>query len=56
MGIWSSKKVTTILYFSALIDHQVEIGYGCHILMETVIRNEAKDEPLTRVESLSLVG
>lgn len=39
----------------ALIDHHVEIGAGCHILMGAVVRNKAKVEPLTRVESLSLV-
>ncbi len=36
-------------------DHHVEIGYGCHILMGAVVRNKVKVEPLTRVESLSLV-
>ena len=45
----------TILNVGALIDHHVEIGYGCHILMEAVVRNKIKIEPLTRVESLSLV-
>lgn len=45
----------TILNVGALIDHHVEVGYGCHILMGAVIRNKAKVEPLTRVESLSLV-
>ena len=45
----------TILNVGALIDHHVEIGYGCHILMGAVIRSKAKVEPLTRVESLSLV-
>ena len=45
----------TILNVGALIDHHVEIGYGCHILMDAVIRNMAKIKPLTRVESLSLV-
>lgn len=45
----------TILNVGALIDHHVEIGYGCHILMGAVVRNMAKVEPLTRVESLSLV-
>lgn len=45
----------TILNVGALIDHHVEIGYGCHILMGAVVRNKAKVEPLTRVESLSLV-
>lgn len=44
-----------ILNVGALIDHHVEIGYGCHILMGAVIRNKAKVEPLTRVESLSLI-
>lgn len=44
-----------ILNVGALIDHHVEIGYGCHILMGAVVRNKAKVEPLTRVESLSLV-
>ena len=45
----------TILNVGALIDHHVEIGYGCHILMGAVIRNKVKIEPLTRVESLSLI-
>ena len=45
----------SILNVGALIDHHVEIGYGCHILMGAVVRNKAKVEPLTRVESLSLV-
>ena len=45
----------TILNVGALIDHHVEIGAGCHILMGAVVRNMAKVEPLTRVESLSLV-
>lgn len=45
----------TILNVGALIDHHVEIGYGCHILMGAVVRNKIKVEPLTRVESLSLV-
>ena len=45
----------TILNVGALIDHHVEIGYGCHILMGAVLRNKVKVEPLTRVESLSLV-
>ena len=44
-----------ILNVGALIDHHVEIGAGCHILMGAVVRNKAKVEPLTRVESLSLV-
>lgn len=44
-----------ILNVGALIDHHVEIGYGCHILMGAVIRNKAQVEPLTRVESLSLI-
>ena len=45
----------TILNVGALIDHHVEIGAGCHILMGAVIRNMAKVEPLTRVESLTLI-
>lgn len=45
----------TILNVGALIDHHVEIGYGCHILMGAVVRNKVKIEPLTRVESLSLI-
>ena len=45
----------TILNVGALIDHHVEIGYGCHILMGAVVRNKVRVEPLTRVESLSLV-
>ena len=44
-----------ILNVGALIDHHVEIGYGSHILMGAVVRNKAKIEPLTRVESLSLI-
>lgn len=44
-----------ILNVGALIDHHVEIGAGCHILMGAVVRNKAKVEPLTRIESLSLV-
>ena len=44
-----------ILNVGALIDHHVEIGYGCHILMGAVVRNKAKVDPLTRVESLSLI-
>lgn len=44
-----------ILNVGALIDHHVEIGYGCHILMGAVVRNKAKVEPLTRVESLNLI-
>lgn len=44
-----------ILNVGALIDHHVEIGYGCHILMGAVVRNKTKVEPLTRVESLSLI-
>lgn len=31
------------------------IGYGCHILMGTVVRNMAKIELLTRMESLSMM-
>ena len=45
----------TILNVGALIDHHVEIGYGCHILMGAVVRNKVKVDPLTWVESLSLV-
>ncbi len=45
----------TILNVGALIDHHVEIGYGCHILMGAVVRNKVKVEPLTRVESLRLI-
>ena len=45
----------TILNVGALIDHHVEIGAGCHILMGAVVRNMAKVEPLTRVESLTLI-
>ena len=45
----------TILNVGALIDHHVQIGYGCHILMGAVVRNKARVEPLTRVESLNLV-
>lgn len=46
---------STILNVGALIDHHVEIGDGCHILMGAVLRNKVKVEPLTRVESLSLI-
>lgn len=46
---------SVILNVGALIDHHVEIGEGCHILMGAVVRNMAKVEPLTRVESLSLI-
>lgn len=46
---------STILNVGALIDHHVEVGEGCHILMGAVVRNMAKVEPLTRVESLNLV-
>ena len=45
----------SIINVGALIDHHVVIGKGCHILMGTVVRNMAKVDPLTRVESLSLV-
>ena len=45
----------SILNVGALIDHHVEIGEGCHILMGAVVRNRVKVEPLTRIESLSLV-
>ena len=45
----------TILNVGALIDHHVEVGAGCHILMGAVLRNKVKVEPLTRVESLSLI-
>ena len=45
----------TILNVGALIDHHVEIGAGCHILMGAVVRNMAKVESLTRVESLTLI-
>ena len=44
-----------LINVGALIDHHVEIGDGCHILMGAVVRNMAKVEPLTRVESLSLI-
>ncbi len=45
----------TILNVDALIDHHVEIEAGCRILMGAVIRNMARVEPLTRVESMSLI-
>jgi len=45
----------TILNVGTLIDHHVEIGDGCHILMGAVLRNKVKVEPLTRVESLSVI-
>lgn len=45
----------TILNVGALVDHHVEIGDGCHILMGAVLRNKVKVEPLTKVESLSLI-
>ena len=44
-----------IINVGALLDHHVEIGEGCHILMGAVIRGKVKVEPLTRVESLTLV-
>lgn len=46
---------STILNVGALIDHHVEVGEGCHILMGAVVRNKVKVEPLTRVESLTLI-
>ena len=45
----------TILNVGALVDHHVEIGNGCHILMGAIVRNKVRVEPLTRVESLSLI-
>ena len=45
----------TILNVGALIDHHVKIGEGCHILMGAVVRNMAKVEPMTRVNSLTLI-
>ena len=45
----------TLLNAGALIDHHVEIGYSCRILMGAVVRDKVKVQPLTRVESLSLV-
>ena len=45
----------SILNVGSLIDHHVTIGAGCHILMGAVVRNMAKVESMTRIESLSLV-
>ena len=47
--------LATILNVGALIDHDVEIGEGSHILMGAVIRNMVKLPPLSRVESNQVV-
>ena len=47
--------LATMLYVGALIDHDVEIGEGSHILMGAVIRNMVKLPPLSRVESNQVV-
>ena len=45
----------TILNVGALIDHDVEIGEGSHILMGAVVRNMVKLPPMSRVESNQVV-
>lgn len=47
--------LATILNVGALIDHDVVIGEGSHILMGAVIRNMVKLPPLSRVESNQVV-
>lgn len=47
--------LATILNVGALIDHDVEIGEGSHILMGAVVRNMVKLEPMSRVESNQVV-
>ena len=47
--------LTTILNVGALIDHDVEIGEGSHILMGAVVRNMVKLPALSRVESNQVV-
>lgn len=45
----------TILNVGALIDHDVEIGVGSHILMGAVERNMVKLPSMSRVESNQVV-
>jgi beta-phosphoglucomutase-like phosphatase (HAD superfamily) len=47
--------LATILNVGALIDHDVEIGEGSHILMGAVVRNMVKLPALSRVESNQVV-
>ena len=47
--------VATILNVGALIDHDVEIGEGSHILMGAVVRNMVKLPQMSRVESNQVV-
>jgi acetyltransferase-like isoleucine patch superfamily enzyme len=47
--------MATILNVGALIDHDVEIGEGSHILMGAVVRNMVKLKPMSRVESNQVV-
>ncbi|MBP5288594.1 MAG: hypothetical protein J6Z79_01815 [Clostridia bacterium] len=44
-----------IINAGALIDHHVVLGDGCHVLPGAVVRNKARVEALTRVESLTLI-
>ena len=48
-------RMATILNVGALIDHDVEIGEGSHILMGAVVRNMVKLPALSRVESNQVV-
>ena len=47
--------LATILNVGALIDHDVEIGEGSHILMGAVVRNMVKLPPMSRIESNQVV-
>jgi UDP-3-O-[3-hydroxymyristoyl] glucosamine N-acyltransferase len=47
--------LATILNVGALIDHDVEIGEGSHILMGAVVRNMVKLPAMSRVESNQVV-
>lgn len=47
--------MATILNVGALIDHDVEIGEGSHILMGAVVRNMVKIPAMSRVESNQVV-
>jgi len=47
--------MATILNVGTLIDHDVEIGEGSHILMSAVVRNMVKLPALSRVESNQVV-
>lgn len=47
--------LATILNVGVLIDHDVEIGEGSHILMGAVVRNMVKVPPLSKVESNQVV-